>query len=62
MRVLDEYNGESLQISTQERKKLKAYKLIKNDYKMETYLYHISDRKVRRYLTKLRCSNHTSSD
>ena len=26
---------------------------------METYLYHISDREVRRDLTKLRCSNHS---
>ena len=25
---------------------------------METYLYHISDRDIRRNLTKLRCSNH----
>ena len=27
------------------------YKLIKNDYKMETYLFYISDREVRRDLT-----------
>ena len=39
--------------------KLRTYKLIKNDYKMETYLYHISDREVRRDLTNLRCSNHS---
>ena len=26
---------------------------------METYLYHISDREVRRDLKKLRCSNHS---
>ena len=38
--------------------KLRTYKLTKNDYKMETYLYHISDHEVRRDLTKLRCSNH----
>ena len=42
---------------TRGRNKLRTYKLIKNDYKMETYLYHISDCEVRRDLTKLRCSN-----
>ena len=44
---------------TQGGNKLRTYKLIKNDYKMETYFYHISDREVRRDLTKLRCSNHS---
>ena len=44
---------------TQGGNKLRTYKLIKNDYKMETYLYHISDREVRRDPTKLRCSNHS---
>ena len=38
--------------------KLSTYRLIKKDYRMETYLYHISDRDIRRNLTKLRCSNH----
>ena len=41
------------------RLKLRTYKPIKNDYKMEIYLYHISDREVRRDLTKLRRSNHS---
>ena len=44
---------------TQGGNKPRTYKLIKNDYKMEAYLYHISDREVRRDLTKLRCSNHS---
>ena len=44
---------------TQGGNKLRTYRLIKNDYKMETYLYHIGDRVVRRDLTKLRCSNHS---
>ena len=44
---------------TQGRNKLRTYKLIKNDYKMGTYLYHISDREVRRDLTKLRRRNHS---
>ena len=39
--------------------KLRTYKLIKNYCKMETYLHHISDREVRRDLTKLSCSNHS---
>ena len=44
---------------TQRGNKPRTYKLIKNYYKMETYLYHISDREVRRDLTKLRGSNHS---
>ena len=44
---------------TQGGNKLRMYKLIKNDYKMETYIYYISDHDVRRDLTKLRCSNHS---
>ena len=42
---------------TQGGNKLKTYKLIKNNYKMETYLYHTSDCEVRRDLTKLRRSS-----
>ena len=39
--------------------KLRTYKPIKNEYKMETCLYHISDREGRRDLTKLRSNNHS---
>ena len=37
--------------------KLRTYKLLKSDYKMEPYLYFIEDLEVRRNLAKLRCSN-----
>ena len=39
--------------------KLRTYKLLKSDYKMEPYLYFIGDREIRRNLAKLRCSNHS---
>ena len=41
--------------------KLRTYKLLTSDYKMESYLYFIGDREIRRNLTKLRCSNHSLS-
>ena len=39
--------------------KLRTYKLLKSDYKMELYLYFIRDHEIRRNLAKLRCSNHS---
>ena len=39
---------------TQGGNELRTYKLIKNDYKMETYLYHISDREVIRNRDKIK--------
>ena len=39
--------------------KLRTYKLLKSDYKMEPYLYFMGDRETRRNLAKLRCSNHS---
>ena len=39
--------------------KLRTYKLLKSDYKMEPYLYFIRDSEMRRNLAKLMCSNHS---
>ena len=47
--------------NTHGNNKLRTYRLIKSDYRIENYLIHVNSRDERKMLAKLRCSNHSLS-